>query len=115
MAIDTLQTLNVIESMENFIARKRPPEQIRRKLDLGYKIAEQSIIVFEIRPQWDKPELIREHPIAKTTFVKAKNHWKIFWLRADLNWHSYSPKPTVTTIEEFTKLVEEDKHHWFWG
>ena len=115
MAIDTLQTLDVIEAMENFIARKRPPEQIRPKLDIGYKIEEQSIIVVEIRPQWDKPEVIREHSVAKTTFVKAKNHWKIFWLRADLNWRAYAPKPTVKTIQEFTKLVEEDKHHCFWG
>ncbi len=115
MAIDILQTVDVIEAMENFIERKRPPEHIRPKLDLGYKIEEQSIIVFEIRPQWDKPEVIKEHPVAKTTFVKVKNHWKIFWLRADLNWHSYKPKPTVNTINEFIKLVDEDKHHCFWG
>lgn len=115
MAIDLLQTLDVIEAMEKFIARKRPPEHIRPQLDIGYKIEGQSIYVLEIRPQWDKPENIREHPIAKTTFVKAKNHWKVFWMRADLNWHSYSPTPTVKTISEFTKLVEEDKHHCFWG
>lgn len=115
MAIDILQTLGVIEAMENFIARKRPPEHIRLKLDIGYKIEEQSIIVFEIRPQWDKPEVITEHPIAKTTFVKTKNHWKVFWMRADLNCHTYTPAPTVKTIGGFTKLVEEDKHHCFWG
>ena len=115
MAIDILQTLDVIEAMENFIARKRPPENIRPKLDIGYKIEEQSITVFEIRPQWDKPEVIREHPVARTTFVKAKNHWKVFWMRADLKWHSYTPTPTVKSIAEFTKLVEEDKHHCFWG
>ena len=115
MAIDILQTLDVIEAMENFMARKRPPEHIRPKLDIGYKIEEQSIIVVEIRPQWDNPELIREHPVAKTTFVKAKNHWKIFWLRADLKWYTYTPIPTVNSIQEFTKLVEEDKHHCFWG
>ncbi len=115
MAIDTLQTLDVIEAMENFLARKRPPEHIRPKLDLGYKIEEQSIIVFEIRPQWNKPEVRREYAVAKTTFVKSKNHWKIFWIKADLKWHSYNPKPTVKTVEEFTKLVEEDKHHCFWG
>ena len=115
MAIDALQTLDVIEAMENFIARIRPPEHIRPELDLGYKIENQSILVFEIRPQWDKPQVIRESPVAKTTFVKAKNHWKVFWMRADLNWHSYSPKPTVKTVKEFTKLVSEDKHHCFWG
>jgi len=115
MAIDTLQTLDVIEAMENFIARKRPPEHIRPQLDLGYKIEEQSIYVFEIRPQWDKPEVIREHAVAKTTFVKAKNYWKVFWLRADLNWHSYTPKPIVKSVKEFCKLVEEDKHNCFFG
>ena len=48
MAIDTLQTLDIIEVMENFLARKRPPEHIRPKLDIDYKIEEQSIIIFEI-------------------------------------------------------------------
>lgn len=77
MAIDTLQSLEVIEVMENFLLRNRPPEHIKNQLDIGYKIEDQSIIVFEIRPQWNKPEIILEHPFAKITFVKAKNNWKV--------------------------------------
>lgn len=115
MAIDILQTLDVIEAMENFIARKRPPEHIRSQLDISYKIDGQSIYVLEIRPQWNKPEVIIEHPVAKATFVKTKNHWKVYWMRANLKWHSYLPKPAVKTIAAFTKLVEDDKHHCFWG
>ena len=115
MAIDSLQTLDVIEAMENFIARKRPPKHIKYKLDIRYRIEEQSILVFEIRPQWDKPEVFREHPVAETTFVKARGDWKVFWMRADLNWHSYTTNPFVKTVGEFTKLVEEDKNHCFWG
>ncbi len=115
MAIETLQTLEVIEAMENFISSIRPPEDIREKLDIGYKIEGQSIIIFEIRPQWNKPEIILEHPVAKTTFVKTKNEWKVFWMRADLNWHGYTPKLFVKTIKEFNKLVKEDKLHCFWG
>ena len=115
MAIDVFQTLDVIEAMENFIERKRPPEHIRPELDIGYKIEDQSIIVFEIRPRWDNRKEIREHPVAKTTFVKAKNHWKVFWMRSDLKWHSYKPKPFIKTVKEFTKIVEEDNHHCFWG
>jgi len=90
-------------------------KKIRHQLDLSYKIEEQSIIVFEIRPQWNKPAVIREHPVAKTTFVKTKNHWKVFWIRADLNWHSYPKKPTVKSVKEFCQLVEEDKNHCFFG
>lgn len=115
MATEILQTLEVIEVMENFLSRKRPPEEIRNRLDFGYKIEGHSIILFEIRPQWNKPEIILEHPFAKTTFVKAKNSWKVFWMRADLKWHSYTPKPTVKRLSEFTKLVEVDQHHCFFG
>ena len=78
MAINTFQTLNVIEAMENFLSRIRPPEDIRHQLDIGYKIEQQSIIVFEIRPKWNKPDIILEHSIAKATYVKSKNNWTIF-------------------------------------
>lgn len=115
MAIDILQTLDVIEIMENFLSRRRPPEEIRNEVDLDYKIEEQSIIIFEIRPQWDNPEEILEHPIAKTTFVKAKNNWKVFWMKSDRKWHGYSPQPVVGSLAEFINLVEEDRHYCFWG
>ncbi|MBA2499762.1 MAG: DUF3024 domain-containing protein [Chitinophagaceae bacterium] len=45
---------------------------------------------------------MREYPVDKTTFGKAKNHGKIFWLRADLNWHTYTPKSTVKKNGEDT-------------
>lgn len=115
MAINTFQTLNVIEAMENFLSIIRPPEDIRHQLDIGYKIEQQSIIVFEIRPKWNKPDIILEHSIAKATYVKSKNNWKIFWMRSNLKWDSYTPQPTVKTIEEFTIIVGEDKHYYFWG
>lgn len=115
MAVDSLKTLEIIEVMENFIERRRPPVYIRPKLDIGYKIEGQSVFVLEIRPRWDKPSVIQEEPIAKTTFVKTKNHWKVFWTRQDLKWHSYSPKPTVKKLKDFVKLVDEDSYGCFWG
>ena len=115
MAIDTIQTLDVIEVMENFMERIRPAEEMRPKLDVSYRIEEQSIIIYEIRPHWEMPGQIIESAIAKTTFVKAKNHWKVFWFRADLKWHAYSPCPVVKELEDFCRLVEEDKHSCFWG
>jgi hypothetical protein len=35
MAITPLETLEVIETMENFIAKIRPPKSIRKKLDIN--------------------------------------------------------------------------------
>jgi hypothetical protein len=53
--------------------------------------------------------------VAKTTYVKSSNNWKVYWLRANGNWYSYEPKPTVKSFTDFITLVEEDKHHCFWG
>lgn len=115
MAIEILKTLEIIEAMENFLTKKRPPEHIRPKVDIGYKIEGYSIIIFEIRPQWNNEKVHLDSPIAKATFIKKKNHWKVFWLRADLKWHRYPPNPIVKTVAEFTKLVEGDKNSCFWG
>jgi hypothetical protein len=115
MAIDAIQTIDIIEVMENYIQNKRPPQEIRAQLDVGYKIEGQSITIFEIRPQWNDPGIIREHPVAKTTFVKSKKHWKLFWMRADLKWHGYQPVPFVKKIKDFVRIVDEDAYGCFWG
>jgi hypothetical protein len=115
MALDVMKTAEIIETLENFIEKKRPPVEIRPKLDISYKIENQSVIIFEIRPRWNNPAEYHESAIAKTTFIHTKQYWKIFWMRADLKWHNYKPKPTVKYIQQFLDLVEEDKYGCFWG
>lgn len=115
MNIDAIQTVEIIEVMENYIQKKRPPVHIRSQLDIGYRIDGQSIIILEIRPRWDNPYIITEGPIAKATFVKSKAHWKLFWMRADLKWHAYPAEPTVKTVKDFVRIVDEDKYACFWG
>jgi len=34
-----------------------------------------------------------EEPIAKARYVKIRDVWKIYWMRADCKWHSYPPAP----------------------
>lgn len=115
MAIDIFQTLDVIETLENYIDRIRPPEEMREKYDISYKIEDQSVIIYEIREHWkNKIEKI-EIPIAKATYVKKQKYWKVFWQRSDLKWHGYEPKPTVESIKKFVEEVEKDEYHCFWG
>jgi len=116
MAIDALQTVDMIELLENFIGKMRPvDEEVRKKLDFGYNIEDQSIILFEIRPDWLKPEIIRQHPFAKATYVKKSGTWKIYWLRANLKWYPYSPLPVVNSLKQFLEIVKNDEHHCFFG
>lgn len=115
MAIDALHSIDIIETMENFLNRKRPPENIRDKIDISYKLEGQSIIIFEIRPQWNKPKNKIETPVAKTTFVKSKIQWKVFWMRGNLKWYPYEPQPFVYRLADFLELVERDEYGCFWG
>lgn len=113
--VSNLQVLDIIEVMEAFLERMRPPEEMRSKLDLAYKIEGQSVIIYEVRPRWKNPTEFSEHEVSKVTFVKAKNEWKVFWLRADLKWHAYKTTATIKTLESFANLVEADAHGCFWG
>ena len=115
MAIDILKTVDIIEIMENYIEKVRPPEAIRNQLDIGYKIEDQSIVLVEIRPIWNNPSEIREYAYAKATFVKSKNVWKIFWMPGNLKWFSFKLVPEVRTLKEFLKIIDEDKMGCFKG
>ena len=109
------KTIDIIEIMENHLEKIRPREEIRSQLDIGYTIEKQSIILNEIRPVWRDPSVYKEYGFAKTTYVKSKNVWKVYWMRADLKWHPYDPKPEVKTLQQFLKIVDEDKYHCFKG
>jgi hypothetical protein len=115
MNLDAILMLEVIEQLENYLEKKRPPLHIRPQLDISYRIDNQSVYIFEIRPAWNKPEEIQHIDMAKTTFVKSQNIWKVFWMRGNGNWENYQPKPSVESIKDFLKLVTEDKHACFWG
>jgi len=115
MALTEKQIQEVTTAGQAFLEKRRPPEEKRKQLDLAYRIEGRSVLVYEIRENWLKPDEFIESPVAKTTFVQTQHHWKVFWMRADLKWHGYSPRPSVTSIKSFFKLVDEDKHACFFG
>ena len=115
MALNLENIVDIIEIMENWMERIRPPVHIRPKLDISYKIVDQSIIVFEIRPAFQNPMELKELPYARTTYVKSENIWKVYWMRANLKWTLYEPRPMVKNLQAFVKLVDEDKYHCFKG
>ena len=115
MALSELEAKRVEKLASNYIEKHRPPIHIRPKLDLGFRITNQSLELFEIRPRWDDPTKKMEESVAKTTFVKKSGTWKIFWKRADLKWHGYPPIPEVPTLEEFFEIVEADEYGCFKG
>lgn len=95
--------------------RRRPPPHIRPKLDIGYRITGQSVEIFEIRPDWQNPAVTMETPVAKATFVRSQNRWRVFWMRRDLNWHGYEPNLEVASLQAFLNVVDRDEFYCFFG
>ena len=115
MAFTTEQTVSIESSMADFMSKRRPPEEIRDKLDLAWRIEGQSVVIYNIRPVWRNESQKTEEPAAKTTYNRKTNRWKIYWMRADLKWHSYPPHPEAVFFDEFLAVVDEDENCCFWG
>lgn len=115
MALSEFENALAEVKVAEYIEARRPAEEIRGKLDLAFRIEDQSIVLFEIRPAFCQPEQRIESPFAKTTFVKKTGKWKVFWRRADLKWHRYEPAPQVDTLDEFIEVVDQDEYGCFWG
>jgi hypothetical protein len=64
---------------------------------------------------WLDPSKKSESPVAKATFVRTQNLWKVFWMRRDLKWHGYDPNPEVSSIEAFLAVIDRDEICAFFG
>jgi len=116
MAFSEFEIKKLEKVVGSFVEAQRPLPHIRSKLDLGFRISGQSVEIFEVRPRWrGTPGEIMEHPVAKATYVKTCAFWRVFWMRADLKWHTYPAAPYVPSIEKFLALVREDQHACFFG
>jgi len=87
MPFTEFETARIEAAMSDFMAKRRPPMEIRDKLDLAYRIEGQSVVIFEIRPFWRDPSETIEGSTAKATYVRKTDRWKIYCNRADMKWH----------------------------
>ena len=115
MAFTELELKRYHKTLEQYVETRRPPPHIRPKLDLAYRITGQSVEIFEVRPAITGPNPTIEEPVAKATYVRRAQEWRVYWQRADLNWHRYEPVPDVRSLDEFLSLIEEDEHCCFYG
>ncbi len=101
--------------VSEFVSKRRPPAHIRNEVDLSFRLVGQSVEIFEIRPVWNKPEEKMEQPVAKATYVKRQNIWKVYWMKSDLKWHKYEPEFEVGELGHFVAIVDKDEYGCFWG
>lgn len=115
MAISEFEVKRIEKLVGAFVESRRPEPHIRSKLDLDFRIDGQSFEIFEIRTRWDNPSEKLEGSIAKATYVKSRKIWKLYWMRADLKWHSYKPFAESESLEKILEVINKDDHACFWG
>lgn len=113
MSLSKEQRQAIEESIEGFMEKRRPPPDIRDELDLEASIEDQSVLVHEVRPDWQDPSEKMRTPVVKTTYVKSRDCWKIYWMKRDLEWHLFEPEAEVDTLDEVFEIVDENEAYFF--
>lgn len=85
------------------------------KLRHDFRIEGLSIILFEVRPHWQKPKQTIESEYAKLRYFKSRGEWQLYWMRQDLNWYLYEPHPIGKGYMPLLRVIEEDAYHCFFG
>jgi len=105
--------LKVLE--DSFWSRRRPPLHLRKQIREGQRIAGLTIVLFVVRPSFNRPGEHLEESIAKLQYVRSQGIWRIYWKRADGKWHGYRPFPEAPTLAHALCVVEGDPNGCFFG
>ena len=73
------------------------------------------MIVVEIRPSFKNKAQKLDHPVARAKWVGTRKKWRLYWMRADLKWHSYQPMPEASTVAAILAEVHKDPYGCFFG
>ena len=103
------------KSLDAFLEKRRPPEEVRDRVDVDYRIEGQSVLIVQRRMVPFDPEKMVEVPVAKITYVRSRGVWRLYSQRRDAQWHGYEPRPEVDSLAEALEIVDADRYFAFWG
>ena len=103
--------------VESYIMAKRPPIEIRSKLDIGFSYDNNTFEIFEIRPVYSSPDPndYMKSSFAKFRYIKTQKVWKLYWKRASGKWVSYEPFPESSNLDDIINCIEGDAYGCFYG
>ena len=113
MALSEFEERRIHKVVGSYLQTHRPPPHLRDELDIWVGVQDQSAVIHLRRRLADGGHL--DSFLAKATWVKSRQLWKIYWLRASGRWQSYEPRPEVTSLEDFCRVIDDDEYGCFWG
>lgn len=113
MALSELDQRRIEKQVGEFVDARRPPPDIRPQIDIGYRLDNQAVELFERRRSMRGHRI--EEEFARLVYVKSRDVWKLYWKRADLRWHRYTPFPESTRLDVLLQEIDEDPNACFFG
>lgn len=111
------KTIDINEStIKKYVESLRPKDpKTREQLDFGYTYDGKVVILYEIRPVWGTPDQKQHLEFAKMRFLKSKQEWNLYWMRASGKWELYEPYPEATNLDSIIEILKKDKYGCFYG
>ncbi len=72
MAFNDIERKRIEKALAAYLALRRPPPEIHHQVDLGWRMDDQSVVLFETRQVFNDPTRQIHRPIAKTTFNRRQ-------------------------------------------
>lgn len=114
MAISKFEAFRV-EKEANEFCNKRNGNFPRDQLYIDFRLEEQVLYLFEVRPKWDDPDTKIEIMVAKLRYIKKEMVWKLYWQRQNMKWCLYEPDGVNRELTPLLTQVSDDQYGCFWG
>ncbi len=114
MAISEFEIYKVEKAAKEFCADRNinyPPDQ----LYIDYRLEDQQLYIFEVRPKWNDPSVKIEIMVAKVWYIKKESVWKLYWQRQNMKWSPYEPNSSNNELKPLLTEVWEDHGNCFWS
>ena len=114
MPLTERQRTHVERTLTEFCAA-RVPAHLRDQLRHGFRIAGNSVELYESRPAFRRPHKWQDLAVAKFRYVASRNHWRLYCQYRDMKWHEYEPRPMARSFSVLLQEVIDDPTGIFWG
>lgn len=111
MAFNDIEVANIKRCMEFFMEKRHPTPFIHDEIDFMYEIQGQSVIIKEVRNSMGRTV---ESSIAKITFNRKQNGWKLFALNQKGEWEGMF-SDLIPPLSDAIKIIEDDDIAIFFG
>lgn len=98
-----------------FVRRRQPEPEIQKEIRYEMTIEGHTVTMWVIRPGWLDRSTESRQGVARFRYTRTRDGWALYWMRADMKWHTYPEVPPSRHLAPLVRAVEEDALCCFFG